>query len=44
MVNKEKDNEQRMLRRARYWRVFLRIGAWAVLLLFLYSIVKKGWV
>ena len=42
--NREEERQRRMLRRGRQWRVLLRIGAGLVLLLLLYSIVKKGWI
>lgn len=42
--NREEEHQRRMLRRGRQWRVLLRVGAGLVLLLLLYSIVKKGWI
>lgn len=42
--DREEERQRKMLRRGRQWRVLLRIGAGMVLLLMLYSIVKKGWI
>lgn len=42
--NRDEERQRRMLRRGRQWRALLRVGAGLVLLLLLYSIVKKGWI